>query len=916
MYNGLSVTSLLEVTRRSIKASTLPLYEDETVQGIVEGIFTLDQIIENSQNSVLGEQENSQTNINENRDQFNRLNRNVSENESMLSIEEEPLLSSSQLSRTSNHTIINSTSQNVTANQFIPRLIQNQDIKVLQLYHSYRLEKIKNSTIQDIPYSEDVWLNLSEEEKNFYKEYKELLENLKEKSPSIINLSANLIPPREALVVIRVISDIGELMTLNGFINFRKGTQIKVKKADPTVERLIKIGAIKIWEWSANPDQWIPFDLASAAELEDAYQKKKASISPKQGYFASIPDRYEIRFNYVTGRFQQHNMTSGGARRIRRVANDDNSILQPVPFENVTSEDCCIICLDNFEDENTSIEQEIVKLPPCHGHYFHRACVADELSDDVLALNIDNASYDESEVSELSEEEVFALNTENASEEEDDDDDSDKSEKESLSEDSSGSEDFEKFDASWGKSKRIYYDADEVSDLEEAREEEQEALRLYKKRISQMTEEDFLETNEYKANDNDKLSEQSNNKNFQISSDSLNEVQPEVLSKSRLATLSREGILNVIQNESPELIGLLNEFEEKLPLLQEMVSVLEKSRQRNMKNSPELKFLSMKYQLLIHYLKNISFYLVLKTSGTRNLREHPIIDALVDLRITLDKFERLESKVEEPIKSFINKLDQPDQPVEVLKQKKSTNTKKKKDKKKDKKKKVIKETKSQLVSINDHEEDDKISPILTQVEELQFISLKKSNKKRKLESTDFGDLNVMDEVDAEDKEQKRKSLRYYVSQIDQKLSKRDKAVIQGDNQDWNDDDTKVAMDIENKDDDDDFEEIYQSIKNSKKVKKDQRKVQFEEQNSKVIIHDETLPEGVKRQINYQILKNKGLKPSRKKEQRNPRVKHRQKFERAKKKIKSIKATFVQQEGSYGGEKTGIKTGLTRSVKFN
>ncbi|RHZ56067.1 hypothetical protein Glove_406g35 [Diversispora epigaea] len=134
------------------------------------------------------------------------------------------------------------------------------------------------------------------------------------------------------------------------------------------------------WEWSANPDQWIPFDLASAAELEEAYQKKKAFISPKQGYFASIPDRYEIRFNYATGRFQQHNMTSGGARRIRRVANDDNSILQPVPFENVTSEDCCIICLDNFEDETTSIEQEIVKLPPCHGHYFHRACVADDNS--------------------------------------------------------------------------------------------------------------------------------------------------------------------------------------------------------------------------------------------------------------------------------------------------------------------------------------------------------------------------------------------------------------------------------------------------------------------------------------------------------------------------------------------------------
>ncbi|CAI2195893.1 6760_t:CDS:2, partial [Funneliformis geosporum] len=131
------------------------------------------------------------------------------------------------------------------------------------------------------------------------------------------------------------------------------------------------------WEWRANPDQWIPYDLASSSELEDAYQHKKTSIFPKQGYFASIPDRYEVRFNYALGRFQQHNLSGGGIRRIRRVANDDNSILQPVAFHEVTSEDSCIICLDIFQDPSSvSIEQQVVKLPPCHGHYFHRSCVA------------------------------------------------------------------------------------------------------------------------------------------------------------------------------------------------------------------------------------------------------------------------------------------------------------------------------------------------------------------------------------------------------------------------------------------------------------------------------------------------------------------------------------------------------------
>jgi len=57
-----------------------------------------------------------------------------------------------------------------------------------------------------------------------------------------------------------------------------------------------------------------------------------------------------------------------------------------------------------------------------------------------------------------------------------------------------------------------------------------------------------------------------------------------------------------------------------------------------------------------------------------------------------------------------------------------------------------------------------------------------------------------------------------------------------------------------------------------------------------------------------ILKNRGLTPHRSKSARNPRVKKRQKFEKAKKKVGSQKAVYKGGIGdavNYGGEKSGI-----------
>lgn len=76
------------------------------------------------------------------------------------------------------------------------------------------------------------------------------------------------------------------------------------------------------------------------------------------------------------------------------------------------------------------------------------------------------------------------------------------------------------------------------------------------------------------------------------------------------------------------------------------------------------------------------------------------------------------------------------------------------------------------------------------------------------------------------------------------------------------------------------------------------------------------PDG-KRAIGYTIQKNKGLAPKRKKDVRNPRVKKRKKYEEKKRKLGSIRKVYAGGEGKggYGGEKSGIKKGLIRSVKL-
>ncbi|NXL93973.1 SAS10 protein, partial [Alectura lathami] len=71
----------------------------------------------------------------------------------------------------------------------------------------------------------------------------------------------------------------------------------------------------------------------------------------------------------------------------------------------------------------------------------------------------------------------------------------------------------------------------------------------------------------------------------------------------------------------------------------------------------------------------------------------------------------------------------------------------------------------------------------------------------------------------------------------------------------------------------------------------------------------------KRGVTYQMIKNKGLTPRRKKIDRNPRVKHREKFRRAKIRRKGQVREVRRELHRYGGELSGIRAGVKKSRKL-
>ncbi|KAH9448163.1 hypothetical protein Pst134EB_022147 [Puccinia striiformis f. sp. tritici] len=222
-------------------------------------------------------------------------------------------------------------------------------------------------------------------------------------------------------------------------------------------------------------------------------------------------------------------------------------------------------------------------------------------------------------------------------------------------------------------------------------------------------------------------------------------------------------------------------------------------------------------------------------------------------------------------------------------------------------------------------------------------------------------IKLKNKREATEKEKKKKSLRFYTAKIDAKGKRREKALVgtgvaSGDsdlpyitkesqrrqflkNQDHSmgdDDDLSGQFDdslddYQHHDDNLSFDnqdgqsDYYDTIKELKLSAKKSKKIQYDEKKLSERDALTTEAEGGTsgpREISRQILKNKGLTPKRAKENRNPRVKKRKRFEKAQQKISTQRPTYKPDQAAqnrtlngYQGEKTGVKVGVVKSRKL-
>ena len=545
----------------------------------------------------------------------------------------------------------------------------------------------------------------------------------------------------------------------------------------------------------------------------------------------------------------------------------------------------------------------------------------------------------------------------------------------------------------WGTSRQDYYNADTIETEADAQEEEAEARRLQQKQLQGMTEADFgfdeLEWRKAGKNGED-----------EDENDGDNVIQ-EVLPKVQITdAMGPEELFRILRTRYPEFEPLAKEFLSLQAVYEDSrtaaTATIAVQQHMDTKGGQTLatessiipNAVAVKHGALSAYLAALSMYFALLTSGpadldgklsampSEELREHHIMATLVQCRDLWEKFKNVavpevDVEITPDVEKFSDHaMESKPHASEALKSTKNIKEevedkpkRKKKHKSKAQKAAEAAQVKADALRaerLQKTEEELASLSALTAPSRLSSKASKRSAKttaKDEDSNSDFGEQTTLTSYEAAEKAKRKKSLRFYTSQIAQKANKRDAAGRDaGGDADLpyrerlkdrqarlnteaeargkkpkesakgealggpsDEEDHTAAQELRDGSGSEDYYNLVASRSADKKAFKAAlaaAHTEAEKQGGIVRVVEEETADG-KRAISYAIEKNKGLAPKRKKDVRNPRVKKRKKFEEKKKKLGSIRQIYKGGEGrgGYGGEKTGISTRLVKSVKL-
>lgn len=541
--------------------------------------------------------------------------------------------------------------------------------------------------------------------------------------------------------------------------------------------------------------------------------------------------------------------------------------------------------------------------------------------------------------------------------------------------DESASED----EAAWGSNKANFYandddndslsddsdDSDDISDLEE-----QEAQKLLQSKLSNMKDSDYYVEEKF----------------AHLKAAPTREPSADTTATSvakDLTGLSNAEKLELVHQRSPEFIALLRDFSESIGAVRvTMQPLLRRVRDLKGVDAAECKalnFLEIKNQLLLTYSSNIAFYVLLKLKG-RSISGHPVIKSLLELRLLLEKLNKLDSRVFPTIRRIIERSEGSAQAASVQASLENISDSCSSDGDPDddgtddasrdvyrvskiapvffdeagngnggdkeslgraSKARILRDLRAEFSSapqeisareallMDDDSQRSHEQRHRQKYEEENFMRLSMSKKDaqryREKFVDDLKDLNDFADI----AEHGEKSLSSHISKINagQRKRFRGMAQVSGDADNayiGNKGTTSTTTHRPRKkhqrpDSDSELSDISDDLQYAREMKAAERAKKSAKKSTRKrkVTFDESLATDPrsKRAITYQIKKNKGLTPKRSKEVRNPRVKQRRKYEKAQKKLASFKAVAKKHKKDYSGEKTGIKTNISRSVKF-